>query len=971
MVGFCLSLFGQRRGRGPKPTRLPLPRLLLEILEGRDLPAPLTWFPGGSLPTAQGGVVAVQAADQSLLILGGSTTDVSRIWAANPAWQTSIGLASGPLEVPRLSPGVGVTPDGGILVFGGRNSDDGPLSSASHYDPTGDNTQDAASMSTARYLAGFATDESHHVYAIGGQDGQGHVLSSAEWYNQSTNTWTPIASLPQGLDALSAVADGAGYLFVFGGMDASGSLSSTVYRYTIATNTWDTVASLPVATASSAAVLGPNGLLYVLGGVTSSGATANVESYNETTNTWNIETPLPAAVSSEAAAVDALGQIVVAGGYDANHNATASVIVSQQLNQPDSAPVITSTPTTELAANATYTYQVLSTGNPQPTYSLTAYPAGMTVDPNTGLISWTATADQVGTQTVTVQASNFAGQATQTYTIQIVAPTITSSPRTTAVATSAYTYQVLSTGNPPTTYSLTAYPAGMTIDPSSGVIAWTPSVDEIGSNTVTVQASSIAGSATQTYTVNVLAPAPSVPTGLTAVGVSTSSILLSWNPSVAPGGTAVYNVYQRFFVHSPRGSGGGYTYRLLASNVTATSYTVASTGGVFLVSAVNTASGLASARSAPVTGVALSAPNLWGFTWNSSVWGSPVPVASGQSVQITLLAYGNAAPTFSVASGPSTVSVDPITGVATYTPAATELGLVPVTFQATNSVGTSTLTVTFDVMANPTVSVSGGPFTYDGTPHTAAATAVGLDGVTPVSGTFTFTYNGSATAPTAPGTYAVVATFVSSDPSYANATGSGSLTITRATPVFSSLSSPVITVGTASVTLSGHLAAGSAFPTGDTVSVTLHGVTQTAAVDASGNFTLSFATRALRVSGSPYTITYAYSGDGTDFNAAANGTSTLTVTRHPVAPHVVVRPYSRTVRAGQSVTFTAAATGYPAPTVQWQVSTDGGLTFTDLAGATDNRLTFTAQLSQNGYKYRAVFTSSAGTATTPAAKLTV
>jgi hypothetical protein len=33
------------------------------------------------------------------------------------------------------------------------------------------------------------------------------------------------------------------------------------------------------------------------------------------------------------------------------------------------------------------------------------------------------------------------------------------------------------------------------------------------------------------------------------------------------------------------------------------------------------------------------------------------------------------------------------------------------------------------------------------------------------------------------------------------------------------------------------------------------------------------------------------------------------------------------------VSFTATASGTPSPTVQWQVSTDGGTTFSDIAGA--------------------------------------
>ena len=60
--------------------------------------------------------------------------------------------------------------------------------------------------------------------------------------------------------------------------------------------------------------------------------------------------------------------------------------------------------------------------------------------------------------------------------------------------------------------------------------------------------------------------------------------------------------------------------------------------------------------------------------------------------------------------------------------------------------------------------------------------------------------------------------------------------------------------------------------------------------------------------------------------------------------------------------------------MQWQVSADGGTTWANVtsnASATTTTLTFYASLGQNGYRYRAVFTNSVGTAITTAAKLTV
>jgi len=73
--------------------------------------------------------------------------------------------------------------------------------------------------------------------------------------------------------------------------------------------------------------------------------------------------------------------------------------------------------------------------------------------------------------------------------------------------------------------------------------------------------------------------------------------------------------------------------------------------------------------------------------------------------------------------------------------------------------------------------------------------------------------------------------------------------------------------------------------------------------------------------------------------------------------------------AGTSVSFSAGATGSPAPSVQWQVSTDGGSTFVNLPGAVSTPLTLAVTAGMSGYQYRAVFTNTCGTATTRPAAL--
>ncbi len=80
----------------------------------------------------------------------------------------------------------------------------------------------------------------------------------------------------------------------------------------------------------------------------------------------------------------------------------------------------------------------------------------------------------------------------------------------------------------------------------------------------------------------------------------------------------------------------------------------------------------------------------------------------------------------------------------------------------------------------------------------------------------------------------------------------------------------------------------------------------------------------------------------------------------PVA--MVSSPQAATVTAGQTATFTAsAAAGDPAPSVQWQVSTDGGASFTNIGAATSDTLTLTgATVAQSGNQYRAVFSNAFG-----------
>jgi large repetitive protein len=128
-------------------------------------------------------------------------------------------------------------------------------------------------------------------------------------------------------------------------------------------------------------------------------------------------------------------------------------------------------------------------------------------------------------------------------------------------------------------------------------------------------------------------------------------------------------------------------------------------------------------------------------------------------------------------------------------------------------------------------------------------------------------------------------------------------------------------------------------------------------------------------SGGTATASCALHGNGTKGTGSIqvtvdNATITVPITVNK-APAITTNPSDDTVLPNTTATFTAAADGFPTPTVQWKVSTDGGLTFTNVPGAVSTTLSFTATTGESGNEYEAVFTNSSNTATTTAATLTV
>jgi sugar lactone lactonase YvrE len=110
----------------------------------------------------------------------------------------------------------------------------------------------------------------------------------------------------------------------------------------------------------------------------------------------------------------------------------------------------------------------------------------------------------------------------------------------------------------------------------------------------------------------------------------------------------------------------------------------------------------------------------------------------------------------------------------------------------------------------------------------------------------------------------------------------------------------------------------------------------------------------------------------------ANETSSAATLMIVGPPSFATQPADQIVFVGASANFTVATNGAPAPGCQWQASTDGGTTWSDLnngdtyAGVTTTTLTVRgATLTMNGSLYRCVATNSEGIATSNNGSLSV
>ena len=169
---------------------------------------------------------------------------------------------------------------------------------------------------------------------------------------------------------------------------------------------------------------------------------------------------------------------------------------------------------------------------------------------------------------------------------------------------------------------------------------------------------------------------------------------------------------------------------------------------------------------------------------------------------------------------------------------------------------------------------------------------------------------------------------------------------------------------------SGFSIAGAISPAtgGSGATLTLSGAASTTTTaDSLGNYTFTgLANGTYTVAPSHAGFTFTPSSQSTTVSGANVTGVNFTDSAAPVAPSITTQPTSQTVTAGQTASFTVAATGTAPLSYQWQKSG------ANIAGATTASYTTpVTTTSDSGATFRVVVTNTAGTVTSAAATLTV
>jgi hypothetical protein len=290
-----------------------------ELMTGPPSWVPIGTAPTGSNtpPTPRADLVLELGSDGNLYAISGlqpdgTVTDTVERLDQNLNWSATSNLNNKRSLAASVSDSTSI-----YVLYGGKDS--GFEDTVERMNtPTSWNTQSGLSYNISGAGAAFGSDG--RIYVAGGSDGNA-PQKSLRAFSPGDSNLTSLADLNIARERL-AVANGAdGRIFAIGGHGAGSTLAS-VEAYGIAGNAWTTVSPLPEARASTRAVLAPDGRIYLPGGadLESGIVFSSVVAYRAgaapLADRWGHVAPLAGARYRHGVAVGGDGRIYVVGGSD-------------------------------------------------------------------------------------------------------------------------------------------------------------------------------------------------------------------------------------------------------------------------------------------------------------------------------------------------------------------------------------------------------------------------------------------------------------------------------------------------------------------------------------------------------------------------------------------------------------------------------------------------------------------------------
>lgn len=448
-------------------------------------PSSGNWAATGSLANRRSAHTATLLPNGKVLVTGGQNAGGASYTASAELYDPSTGnwTTAGNLITARGYHTATLLSNGKVLVAGGFTNNGGTAASAELYDPAGGTNGTWTATGSLIGPRGYHTATllpNGKVFVAGGYTGGSSGLPTAELFDPVSGSWTATSSLSTARFSHTATLLSSGKVLVAGGNTGSSALASAeLFDPAGGTNgTWTATGSLNKTRFSHTATLLANGVVLVAGGEANGGAIRDTELYDPssgTNGTWTATGSLNTTREAHGATLLPNGKVLVEGGLSGN-----AKVGSAELFDP-APPIIISPLSATATVGQQFTYQIIASGKPT-SFTASNLPSGLILDAALGTISGTPSA--AGTQNVTIGATNASGSYSKVLNLTINpapvagSPVITSVTAATGKTGASFMFQITASNiTSAATVAANGLPAGLTLDPGTGLITGTVTTD--------------------------------------------------------------------------------------------------------------------------------------------------------------------------------------------------------------------------------------------------------------------------------------------------------------------------------------------------------------------------------------------------------------------------------------------------------------------------------------------------------------